>query len=192
MHNIGSTNAFKYYWHSAWLIRMKDPTGLDRSNILILNTSQLTFLPFSNWHFGPGLFDLLIMTLQGQTFFHLACSLRTLISKRNYVPTMQGTLSNWAPSSSRVPGLTMAGLGRRLNSAGTGLEPACNCHGTQMEPSSMRVPCKFHHGPMPVPSQFQASSITVPGQFNPGFIHGHLTWSCDHVWHNPKVGRSWK
>ena len=44
-------------------------SGVVRLRIIPLIRHLNLNLPFSNWHFGPGLFDLLIMTLQGQTFF---------------------------------------------------------------------------------------------------------------------------
>ncbi len=79
------SKSFSLFCNKLWLVGKK----CDIHNLRLLYTSSRRDLnlnlPFSHWHFGHGLFDLLIMTFQGQTCLHLVCSLRTLIWPRKVV-----------------------------------------------------------------------------------------------------------
>ncbi len=66
-------------------------------------------MQFSNLRFGHGLFDPLIVTFQGQTLNWSSTLHKAPHIQKKFVPTMQGTLRNRGPISSRDPGLSMAG-----------------------------------------------------------------------------------
>ncbi len=59
-------------------------------------------MQFSKLHFGHGLFDPLIVTFQGQTFFDWVCSLRTLIPKKNLLLTCREQRETEHPVPSEI------------------------------------------------------------------------------------------